>query len=261
MNRRLTAAAVATLSVAGASAQQRPVYPYSLVPGGITSSGEWLVHRGDPVYSGSDLERSSAHPAQLRVAVARYVSFEKDGAVWWTDKRVTIPKGEPVLIIGEDAQARMVRSRCGNMLAYWTPKGRITSFLPPDTPLPPEIPPVGTPPIITWTPPDWRTPFELQPPSTLPPAPPAIPPAPALPPSSSPLPPGITGLPTFVPGGVPIPRAGSGGGSPEITGVVAPVPEPTTWGLSAFGIAILALVRNRFRSRSLSGVRAEACGH
>jgi hypothetical protein len=53
---------------------------------------------------------AQAHPVRLRRAVRGYVSYRRNGRVYWTSKRLVLPKGELVLTDG----VHLARTRCGN---------------------------------------------------------------------------------------------------------------------------------------------------
>ena len=93
--------------------EQRPVYPYSIVPGGVRDARElkWAAEH-DPVvrshYAGFDYD----HARLVRLVLARtvYVSYRIGSKVYWTRHRVTLKKGETVITDGKIT----ARSRCGN---------------------------------------------------------------------------------------------------------------------------------------------------
>jgi len=99
----------------------RPVYPYSVIPGGVYSPRELrnsVTH--DAViashYAGFDI----AHARLLRTTASmlRYVSYRKSDQVVWTRRPLRIPKGELLLSDGFS----FARARCGNRLSS-TPIG------------------------------------------------------------------------------------------------------------------------------------------
>jgi hypothetical protein len=93
----------------------RPVYPYSVVPGGIEDARElkWVAEH-DPVvaahYAGFDYD----HARVVRLVLARtaYVSYRIGGRVYWTRRRVTLHKGEKVITDGKIT----ARARCANRI-------------------------------------------------------------------------------------------------------------------------------------------------
>jgi hypothetical protein len=94
----------------------RPVYPYSLVPGGVHDPKE-LEHavKRDPVLASHyrDFDFRSAHVEELAQDKTMYVSYRIGGHVYWTTKRVRLHRGEKVLTDGKTT----VRARCANQVS------------------------------------------------------------------------------------------------------------------------------------------------
>jgi hypothetical protein len=98
------------------SRSERPVYPYSVIPGGVVSSKELVsALRRDPVAAAhySDFQAASARIMRLASARQVYVSYRLGDRVYWTSKKVTLAAGETVLTDG----AHLARTRCGNRLS------------------------------------------------------------------------------------------------------------------------------------------------
>ena len=101
-----------TLSQAQPSAD-RPVYPYSLVPGGVQDAKElkWVAEH-DPIvaahYAGFDYD----HARVVRLTLARtvYLSYRIGNHVYWTRHRVSLHKGEKLITDGR----MTARGRCAN---------------------------------------------------------------------------------------------------------------------------------------------------
>jgi hypothetical protein len=99
--------------VLAASPSSRPVYPYSVVPGGVRDAKElkWVAEH-DPVvaahYAGFDYERAQV----VRVTLARtvYVSYRIGNHIYWTRRRLTLHKGEKLITDGR----MTARTRCAN---------------------------------------------------------------------------------------------------------------------------------------------------
>ncbi len=94
----------------------RPVYPYSIVPGGIRSKEELQrATRTDSTVANhyAALNIEALKPKTLAQDATAYVSFRKGGKVYWTSRRVTLKAGEQVFQGGEIA----VRGRCGNQVS------------------------------------------------------------------------------------------------------------------------------------------------
>ena len=100
------------LSTAEPSAD-RPVYPYSVVPGGVQDAKElkWVAEH-DPIvaahYAGFDYDH--ARVVRLTLARTAYVSYRIGNRVYWTHRRVTLHKGEKLITDGR----MTARSRCAN---------------------------------------------------------------------------------------------------------------------------------------------------
>lgn len=94
----------------------RPVYPYSVISGGVYSARELRDSTArDPMvashYSGFDI--GHAELVRTTAPTIRYVSYRKSNQVMWTRKPVRIPKGELLLSDG----VSFARARCGNRLS------------------------------------------------------------------------------------------------------------------------------------------------
>jgi hypothetical protein len=93
--------------------EKRPVYRYSVVPGGVRSVQELKrAAERDPVvalhYAGFDFN----HAQVVRLALARsaYVSYRIGNRVFWTHHQVTLKKGESLITDGKIT----ARTRCAN---------------------------------------------------------------------------------------------------------------------------------------------------
>jgi len=104
---------LATQQEALRSIENRPVYPYSIVPGGVKDAHElkWAAQH-DPVvashYAGFDYD----HARVVRLVLARtvYVSYRIGNKIYWTRHRVSLKKGENLITDGKIT----ARTRCGN---------------------------------------------------------------------------------------------------------------------------------------------------
>jgi hypothetical protein len=96
-------------------ADARPVYPYSVVPGGVEDARElkWVAEH-DPIvaahYAGFDYDH--ARVVRLVLAGTAYVSYRIGGRVYWTRRRVALHKGEKVITDGR----MTARARCANRI-------------------------------------------------------------------------------------------------------------------------------------------------
>src|SRR5580658_8691321 len=94
-------------------ASTRPVYPYSVVPGGVEDARElkWVAEH-DPIvaahYAGFDYD----HARVVRLVLARtvYVSYRIGNHIYWMRRRITLHKGEKLISDGR----MTARVRCGN---------------------------------------------------------------------------------------------------------------------------------------------------
>ncbi len=91
----------------------RPVYPYSVVPGGINDAKElkWVAEH-DPIvaahYAGFDYNH--ARVVQLTLARTVYMSYRIGNNVYWMRRRITLHKGEKLITDGR----MTARGRCAN---------------------------------------------------------------------------------------------------------------------------------------------------
>lgn len=207
---------------------QAPVYPYSVIPGGVSGrEGLRSAVAADPVvarhYAGFHLD--AARVIQFQAPRFAYVSYRRGNEIFWTLHKIKIPAGESLLFDGTN----LVRARCGNRLSE-VPKTPTSPQDPPprvmDDPIPQQQPPLifqPEPPFISeWTPEQPNSPIFL---------PPLIGEEPPTNSGSRPIPPipPVFGLPT--------------GGMPPLAPPPRPIstPEPATLTLllaGAFWIAI-----------------------
>ena len=104
----------AEFSPAGLS--PRPVFPYSVVPGGVRDAQELQkAASSDPVVGKhySDFRIGKARSIQLDRPLAMYVSYRRNNQVFWTRYKMMIPAGETLISDGEN----LARVRCGNRLS------------------------------------------------------------------------------------------------------------------------------------------------
>jgi hypothetical protein len=129
----------------------RPNYPYSIIPGGAYSTAELrYADREDPVVKEhyADFNMKRAQMAQLTADRYQYVSYRLKQRVYWTKKKLKIPKGEVLLTDG----VSWARARCGNRLSE-TPHQEVSAEEPAAKAL--LMPPMqlGTPMDLAETPP------------------------------------------------------------------------------------------------------------
>jgi hypothetical protein len=236
--------------------ENRPVYPYSLVPGGVRSVSElkWAAEH-DPVvaehYAGFDYDH--AHVVQLVLARTAYVSYRIGNRVYWTRHRVKLKKGERVITDGK----MTARTRCANRVEEMPQQATSESEPPPSKFEEPVQPSVGTA-LKTPAVPFESTLLNRNPVPGLGPAPPLTSYDPisngTWTPISPPPLPNVCGIPVKKkPGdaaGVTSATTGKGKKKIDPCGNGIPggeVPEPGTWLLMASGaIAIYWKARQKF---------------
>jgi hypothetical protein len=99
-----------------ATLARRPVFPYSVVPGGVRSAQELQkAAAADPLVARhySDFQIAKARTVQLDHPVAMYVSYRRNNQVFWTKNKMVIPAGEALISDGEN----LARVRCANRLS------------------------------------------------------------------------------------------------------------------------------------------------
>jgi hypothetical protein len=111
-----SAPALLRLAADASPAPARRVYPYSIVPGGVSSRAELAqAVMADKVvaahYAGFAVDKAS--PRTVAKARAVYVSYRKGEQVYWTARRVTLAEGETILSDGQND----IRARCGNRIS------------------------------------------------------------------------------------------------------------------------------------------------
>ena len=239
------------------SRPSRPVYPYSVVAGGVEDAKElkWVAEH-DPIvgahYAGFDY----AHAQVVRLTLARtaYLSYRIGNHIYWTRRRITLHKGEKVITDGR----MTARARCANRVEE-TPQQQAVS--PAEPPAQKFDEPVRPGEGIAMQSPE--VPFESafvtrpQMPGTEPVGPlslydPFVGGS-FLPLSPPPLPAGLC-APVKTKGAAPT-ASGAGGKkkntfSCEVGGGPQPVPEPGTWVLFVSGLAAIYWHARREVSRA-----------
>lgn len=91
----------------------RPVYPYSVVAGGVEDAKElkWVAEH-DPIVGAHYTGFNYAHAQVVRLTLARsvYLSYRIGNRIYWTHRRVTLHKGEKLITDGR----MTARTRCAN---------------------------------------------------------------------------------------------------------------------------------------------------
>jgi hypothetical protein len=98
------------------SDQERTVYPYSVIPGGVRSREELAARiSGDPVVAAHFADFKVSRARVVRTAETRmvYVSYRMRDKVYWTSKKIKVPQGETMITDGKET----ARTRCGNKVS------------------------------------------------------------------------------------------------------------------------------------------------
>ena len=101
---------------AAASLDDRPVYRYSVIPGGVYSADD-LRHaiHADPMVAAhyQDLDQSKLQVRTIAHDQYAYVSYRKGDEVLWTRSKVLLRQGETIITDG----TKQVRAKCGNCIS------------------------------------------------------------------------------------------------------------------------------------------------
>jgi hypothetical protein len=97
-------------------ASRRPVYPYSIIPGGVLSAGELrsaVAHDSVVAAHYAAFDLAKARVFRLQEARAVYVSYRRGDDVFWTSKKLRLAIGETLITDGQHTS----RTRCGNQIS------------------------------------------------------------------------------------------------------------------------------------------------
>ena len=92
---------------------ERRIYPYSVIPGGISSVEslrDIVEHNPEIAQHLRDFDLQHAKVVQVTAPRAVYVSYRIGANIFWTTKRLTLARGESLVTDG----TRTLRGRCGN---------------------------------------------------------------------------------------------------------------------------------------------------
>jgi hypothetical protein len=95
----------------------RPLYPYSVIPGGVENASELRrAVAADPVVARhyADFDLGKTTPVRLSSAREAYVSYRIGNHIYWTNHKLKLAVGETLLTDG----TREARTRCGNRVSY-----------------------------------------------------------------------------------------------------------------------------------------------
>ena len=112
----LAAAPLATSATAAQPDAPRRIYPYSIIPGGVSGVEELKrVMRADKVVAAhyADFDVGSARAVTVTKPRAVYVSYRKGDQVFWTAKKLMLVQGETLLSDGRNE----MRARCANRIS------------------------------------------------------------------------------------------------------------------------------------------------
>jgi hypothetical protein len=113
---RPAAVSTETTRVLAEAASQRPVYKYSILPGGAASREELAGKAAkDKVAAAhyANFEIDKAHVTVVNKPRAVHVSYRKGDRIYWTKRKMTLAAGEALLTDGRSS----IRTRCGNRVS------------------------------------------------------------------------------------------------------------------------------------------------
>jgi hypothetical protein len=95
---------------------RRVVYPYSVVPGGVGSAAELqdaALHDSTIAEHYDGFNYKAARIIEVKQPKLVYVSYRRDGRIFWTRKQASLRVGETLLTDGH----LTARTRCGNQVS------------------------------------------------------------------------------------------------------------------------------------------------
>jgi hypothetical protein len=98
------------------AANRPPVYPYSIIPGGVLSAAELrsaVAHDSVVAAHYAAFDLAKARVFRLQEARAVYVSYRRGDDVFWTSKKLRLAVGETLITDGQHTS----RTRCGNQIS------------------------------------------------------------------------------------------------------------------------------------------------
>jgi len=104
------------VALSAPTSADRPVFPYSVIPGGARSAEELRAAvQHDPVIASHYDDFGVPAARLIRVTTARevYVSYRLGDRIFWTRKKVMLHVGEVLLTDG----THLARARCGNRIS------------------------------------------------------------------------------------------------------------------------------------------------
>jgi len=100
----------------GSPLSRRPLFPYSIIPGGAESAQELrnaVAHDAVVASHFADFDLAKTRIMRLDRDRAVHVSYRLGDRVYWTMKRVKLSRGERIITDGE----HKARTRCGNRIS------------------------------------------------------------------------------------------------------------------------------------------------
>ena len=94
----------------------RPLFPYSVIPGGAYSAQELenaIEHDPLVAHHYADFDLAKVHIVRLDQDRMEYVSYRLGDRIFWTNRELRLHKGEEVITDG----THLARTRCGNRLS------------------------------------------------------------------------------------------------------------------------------------------------
>lgn len=124
------------------------VYPLSLIPGGFQSLDQFQqTVKTDPVlnvlYHSFDFK--SAKCATFGEPVPTYITFKRDGKIFWGKRPITLPEGTTYCTDGHQT----VLMRCGNLISRTIPEQQATEDIEPALLEAPQSPDLPSPAMLT----------------------------------------------------------------------------------------------------------------
>lgn len=108
----------------------RPVYPFSVIPGGAYSAAELRTKLSADAVAARHYQKfqlAQVSSIETQAASLVYVSYRKGGLIYWTRKPIRLARGEKLITDG----VLYALARCGNRIST-TPEHPVALLEPPD---------------------------------------------------------------------------------------------------------------------------------
>ena len=108
----------------------RPVYPFSVIPGGAYSAAELRNKLSADAVAARHYQKfqlAQVSSIETQSASLVYVSYRKGSSIYWTQKPIRLARGEKLITDG----VLYARARCGNRIST-TPEHPVALLEPPD---------------------------------------------------------------------------------------------------------------------------------